>query len=206
MQQRQLGAQLTPRTHPQQLREQAVVAVPLAPRVDAENEPVGALELAEDVTTRTLTGERIRKIAADPVHDRRAQQEPAQLRRLAVEHLGEQVVAHDAIVAGELLHELLRVVAALEAERRQAQPRAPTLGAGAQRRHQLGREVQAVRRKQRTRLGLVEREVGRADLDQPPADAQDVQRQRRVRAGAEDEPQRVGRVQHEEAEIAQALA
>ncbi len=138
VQPRQLGAQLAPRAHPQQLREQAVVAVPLASRVDGQDEPVGAFELGQNVAARTLVGQRVRELAADPVDDRRAQEEGAQLRRLAVEHLGEQIVADDAIVAGELGDEALGVVAALQAQRGQPQPGAPALGPRAQRRDQLG--------------------------------------------------------------------
>ena len=152
------------------------------------------------------TGQRVGQVAADAIDDRGPQQEAAQPRRLAVEHLGQQVVADHAVVAGELLDEALGIVAALEAVRGESQPGAPALGAGAQRRDQFGGEVDPMRGEQRGGLGLGEREVRGADLDQAPAHAQHVQRDRRVRAGAEHEPQRVRGVQHEEAEIAQALA
>ena len=194
------------RARAQQLREQQVVAEPLAARVHAQHKPVGALQLREDVTARTLSGQRVGQVAADAVDDRGAQEEAAQPRRLAIEHLGQQVVADDAVVARELLDEALGVVAALQAVRGQPQPGAPALGAGAQRRDQLGREVDAVGGEQRRGLGLGEGEVGGADLDEAPADAQDVQRDRRVGAGAEHEPQRVRGVQDEEAEVAQAFA
>ena len=75
VQARQLVAQLARGARAQQLREQQVVAEPLAARVDAQDEPVGALQLREDVTARTLSGQRVREIAADAVHDRGPQQE-----------------------------------------------------------------------------------------------------------------------------------
>ena len=53
--------------------------------------------------------------------------------RLAVEHLGQQVVADHAVVARELGDEALGVLAALEAQRGQPQAGAPALGAGVQR-------------------------------------------------------------------------
>ena len=97
------AAELALRARAQQLREQAVVAEPLAARVEPEHEPVGALERRPACRApELLAGQRVREVAADAVDDRRAQQERAQLRRLAVEHLGEQVVADHAVVAGEL--------------------------------------------------------------------------------------------------------
>ena len=61
----------------------------------------------------------------------------AEAWRLAIEDLGEQVVADDAVVAGELLDEALRVLAALQAQRGEPQPGAPALGARAERADQL---------------------------------------------------------------------
>ena len=103
----QLARQLLARAGAQQLREQAVVAVPLAVRVESEHEPIGALERRQHVRAGTLVGERVGEVGADPVDDRRPQQERALPGRLAVEHLGDQVVAHDAVVARELLDEAL---------------------------------------------------------------------------------------------------
>ena len=63
-----------------------------------------------------------------------------------------------------------------------------------------------MRGEQLVRLALGEREVGRADLGEPAAHPQHVQRQRRVAAGGEHEPQRVRRVQEQEGQLRQALA
>jgi hypothetical protein len=75
-----------------------------------------------------LTGEGGGEIAANPVDDRRSQQERAQPRRLAVEHLGDQVVGDDAVVARELLDEPLGVVTALQGQGGEPQSGGPALG------------------------------------------------------------------------------
>ena len=59
--------------------EQPVVAVPLATRVDADDEPVGALEVGQHVVARTLPVQGIRELRGDAVDERRAQEERAQL-------------------------------------------------------------------------------------------------------------------------------
>ena len=69
----------------------------------------------------TLAGERVGELpqirSTSDVRSRNVRS----LRRLAVEHLGQQVVADHAIVAGELGDEALGVVAALQAERGEPQ-------------------------------------------------------------------------------------
>ena len=102
MQAGDLALELALGARAQQLHEQAVVAEPLAVAVDAQHEPVGALEIGERVRAVTVVGERVGEAAADAVDEARAQQERAQPRRLAIEHLGQQVVADHAVVAGEL--------------------------------------------------------------------------------------------------------
>ena len=134
---RQLGRQLTFGARAQQLGEQAVVAEPLAVAVHAEDEPVGALERGERVRAVAFAGERVGEAAAHAVDERRAQQERAQPRRLAIEHLGDEVVGDHAIVAGELGHEAVGVLAALQAQRREPQAGAPALRARVQRLDQL---------------------------------------------------------------------
>ena len=80
--------------------------------------------------------------------------------RSPLQHLGEQVVGDDAVVAGELGDEALRIRLALEAERGEPQAGGPAFGAPAERLHELGAELQPVREQQL--VGL--RARGRRDL------------------------------------------
>ena len=202
---RKLRRQLPFGARAQQLGEQAVVAEPLAMTVHTEDEPIGALQGGERVRAVAVAGQRVGEAAAHAVDQRRAQEERAQPWRLAIEHLGDEVVGDHAIVAGELGHELVRVLAALETQRREPQAGAPTLRPRVERLDQLLVEGQAVRLEQLMRLALREREVGRADLGEPAAHPQHVQRQRRVAAGGEHQSQRVRCVQQQEGELRQAF-
>ena len=78
-----LGPRLARQADPQQLREQRVVAVPGAVRVEPDDEAVRALEGRERVRPAGLAGDRVREPAAQPVDHRGAQQERAQARAAA---------------------------------------------------------------------------------------------------------------------------
>ena len=134
-------------------------------------------------------GERVGELGAQRVDDRRAQQEVAQLRWLAGQHLADQVVADRGVGAGEVLDEGARVGMVLQRHGREAQRGRPALGAPPERREVLGRQRDAERAEQRA--GLVQREVqiGRADLGQAAVEAQTAEPDRRVRPRDDDEPQ-----------------
>ena len=141
---RQLGRDLALGADAHEPREQSVVAEPLPVRVDAQHEPVGALERGERIRPVTVSGHGVGEASAHALDERRAQQEPAQPRGLAVEHLREQVVPDHPVVAGELRDERLGIVVALQAQGSEPQSRAPALGACVQRAHQVLGEVEAV--------------------------------------------------------------
>ena len=185
----------------QQLGEQPVIAEPAGPVLDGAHEPGGRREALERLGPSRLAGDGLGERAAEVVGDRRAQQEPPLLGREQLEHLGGQEVADHAIVPGEVGDERLRVLAALQAQRRQAQTRRPALGARVQRRRRRRVELQPVRGQQRLRLRVRERQLGRADLGQARAHAQDVQGEHRVRPRGEDHPQGPRHVQEEKPEL-----
>ena len=137
------------RSHPraQELGEQAVVAVPAAAILD--HEAVDPREPLEHLLA--VAGDRLGQFAVQARHDRGAQHEAALARGQAVERLGDQEVAHQPVVARELGHEALGVVAALEAERRHPQARGPALGARVQHAGQARIERELVRGHQRSR-------------------------------------------------------
>ncbi len=88
---------------PQQVGEQAVVAVPAPLVVQGDDEQVGALEMLE----RLLAGGRgveqhgIAQRAAEAIEDGRPQQEGLDGLGLPLEDLLDQVVEHEAVTAGE---------------------------------------------------------------------------------------------------------
>ena len=199
-------AELAPRAHLQQAREQRVVAIPLPTRIDADDEAVGPLELRERLGARGLARDRVGQSAAHAVGDRGAQQEPAPARRLAVQDLRHQIVGDDPVVAPELGDEAFGIVMALQAECGEPQARGPALRAPAEHGDQRGIEDEPVRRQQLGGLRLGEREVARPDLRERAEHAGEVQRERWVRSPAQDHPQRRRRVQHEKRQLIEAFA
>ena len=85
----------------QQLAQQRVVAVPGPVVAERGDQRVLALELREHVLGVRAAGQPVGEVAADEVDDRRAQQEVDEVVRLLGEHLGDQVVGHRGVVAGE---------------------------------------------------------------------------------------------------------
>ena len=84
----------------QQLTEQVVVAVPLAPAVERDHQQVAALQPIEHAAGSLAAHGHVAERTGQPVEDRRAGQERDVGPRHPVEELRAQVVAHEAVVAG----------------------------------------------------------------------------------------------------------
>ena len=123
-----------PQLQAQQIGEQAVVAKPGPGGVECGDEGVLVLEPLEDRLGPGAAGEGIGQRPADALEDRGAQEQVAHLRRLALEHLGEEVARHGALAARELGHEPLWVRVRAQRDRRQTHTGRPSLGAFLQRR------------------------------------------------------------------------
>ena len=95
---------------------------------------------------------------------RGAQQQILDVGRLAVEHLGEQVLGDRAVAAGELRDEPLRVGVAGQGDRREPQARGPALGPLVQQRCPGRGQRDARGVEQLAGLALGEAQVGGADL------------------------------------------
>ena len=93
----------------QDFGEQLVIAVPLAPAVESDQEQVVALEAAQQRVGILDLGHRCAQRAGEAGEDRGAQQEVTGVGRLAVQHLVAQVVHDLLVVSREGLDELLRV-------------------------------------------------------------------------------------------------
>ncbi len=114
---------------PEHVGEEVVVAVPGAVIVERDDEEVGPLELLERRSTARPTGDGIAERPGERLQDRGLEQEAADVVALAFEHLPDQVVEDEAIVAGEPGDERRDIVATLHRERRELQGRDPSLGA-----------------------------------------------------------------------------
>ena len=174
----------------QHVCEQVVIAVPLPPVVERNQEQVAAIEGLEHGLAAALPGDRVAQRAVEPVQDGGVQQELADLAGLALQHLLDQVVDDVAVVPREAGDEPGDVVSSLHRQRRQLQGGDPPFGTPLQRRHVRGRQLQAHHLVE-VRRSLVRREpqVGGTDLDQLATRSQPRQRQRRVSAAGDHEVQ-----------------
>jgi len=98
----------------QHVGEEVVVSVPAAPVVERDEEEVGALQALECGAAAVLARHGVAQVAGEAGEHRSPQEEVANLRRLAVQHLLDQVVDDVAVVAGERRDEGGGVVAALQ--------------------------------------------------------------------------------------------
>ena len=117
-----------PKLEQQDIREQRVVAEPRSLRVDRNDERVRVLQLEERPLRAARSGEAIGERAADPLQDRGAEQELLDPFGLSLEDLGQQVVRHRPLAAGELGDEPLGVRVTRERHRGEPQARDPPLG------------------------------------------------------------------------------
>ncbi len=178
-----------PQFEAQQIGEQVVVAEPRTGGVERGDERVLVFEPLEDRLGPDGAGEHIGERAADARKNRRAQEQVAHLRRLSLQHLGEEVARHGPLAARELGHKALRVRVRGQRDRRQAQTGRPSLGAFLQRVEPGIRQRDSAGAQQGA--GFVEREaqVGPAQFGQLAREPQAVQAERRLLACREHDPQ-----------------
>jgi hypothetical protein len=112
----------------EQIGEQPVVAEPGARRIQRHHERVRLLQLLQDPMAARLAGQRVGELAADPLHQAGPQQQPPHLLALPVQHLGQQVLGHRTLAAGELRREPLRIGVPGQRQRGQPQTGRPPFG------------------------------------------------------------------------------
>ena len=178
---------------PQQLREEMVVAIPLALGVERHQQEAGPLEVLEPPRRARASGDPVAERSAQAIKDRRREQERAHVRRLGVEHLEAEIVDDGPVVARERRDERARVLAPRQRQRGELQARGPALGPVLEP-GDVGRieSVRAGAAQQRRGLRVREAQLGRADLDQLAPHAQAPERQRGLRAGRDRELERAG--------------
>jgi hypothetical protein len=141
----QLGHQFRGRTDelvPQQLREEVVVAVPLASLVERHQEQVGALDTLELLRGVPIARHGVAQRRAEPLQDRGAQQELAKPLRLFRQDLL-QVVADMSVVRRQRLHAGVPVRVRLDRQRPEPEAGGPPLGARVERSDVARVEAQA---------------------------------------------------------------
>ena len=144
--------------------DQPVQVVPASGPVHGLHEQLGRRELGQEAFAVVPPGQDVGEVRADEVHRADLLEEPHELGRLVVEHLGDQVVRDAVVVAREGRDDGRRVRAALQVQRGQAEPRGPALGTLDELLHLAGVELDAEQREQLGGLVGPERELLRPDL------------------------------------------
>lgn len=111
------------------LREEMVIAVPLALVVKRHEEEVLALEDLDDLRRVGGLGHRGAQRRAEPVENSRPRQELPDVARLATEHLLGEEVDDEPVVASELANEGARGGVTAKGERREIQSGRPSFRA-----------------------------------------------------------------------------
>ena len=181
----------------QQVAQQVVVAEPVAAVVERDDEQVRPERLGEQRGAVGPAGDRGAQRRAHALEDRRAQQELPQRPRRVLDHLV-QVVADLAVVAGQRADERGAVAAAPEGERGELEPGRPALRPLLQPVH-VGRFEAELERavEQLVGLGVGELQLLRPDLHELAGRPEARERQRRVGAAGDRDPQRPRQVAQE---------
>ena len=112
VQDRQFFGQPPAQLKPEQVSEEVVIAEPGSGRVERYDKRIGVFEVEQDAFGARVTSQQIGQLAVDPVEQGSAQKQLLDLGRLALQHLGEQVLGHGPAAAGELRDKSFRVRAA----------------------------------------------------------------------------------------------
>ena len=167
----------------EQLAEEMVVAVPLAVRVERDEEAVAALQLPQPLGGVGAAEHRVAERCAEASEHRGLEQEAAGVPVERVEHLAGEVVGDVPVVAVERAHAGLRLGQPAQPQRGEVEPRRPALGSLHEQRDVLVVEGDGLALdEQLARLVESERELGGADLGERAARAQPPERERGIGA------------------------
>ena len=90
-----------PQLEREHIREQVVVAKPASLRIHRDHERARVLEPGQNPVGTRASRQPVSERSADPLQQRGSQQQLPHFRRLALEHLGQQVLGHRALTARE---------------------------------------------------------------------------------------------------------
>ena len=112
---------------PEDIGEEVVVSVPLAPSVERDQEEIPSIEVLEHALAAIQSGDRIAQGPGEPIEDAGPEEESAYVRGLSLQHFLGEVVDDEAIVSSETRDEVVDVVAALHRQGRKLERGDPTL-------------------------------------------------------------------------------
>jgi hypothetical protein len=147
-------------------------AEPVPLLVERHDEQVGAFQLVEDRRGVGDAEDVVAQRGREPIQDRDADDEATHPLGVPVEHLFRQVVADEAVLAVEPPHEVVRIGATGQRQRREIQARRPAFRALHQLRDGLLGHLHVVVREQLRGLPRGEAEVDGADLGKVAGSAQ----------------------------------
>ena len=169
--------------HLEQVRQQRVVAVHLAPIVERGDEHVRPFERRQPLRRPGLLGQRVGERAGDGVDDGRREHEAEGVRLEGSQDLLGEVVEDMAVRTAEGGDELVTVLGGPHRQVGEIQAGGPPVGPLVERGHALGRQPETQRRvHQRGRLVGRELQVGRAEFHQLLSGPEPGDRQRRIGA------------------------
>ena len=167
----------------EQVRQQRVVAVHLAPIVERGDEHVRPFERGQPLRRPGLLGQRVRERAGDRVDDGRREHELERVRLEGRQDLLGEVVEDVAVRTAEGGDELFPVLGGPHRQVGEIQPGGPPVGPLVERGHAVGRQPEIQRRvHQHGRLLWRELQVGRPELHQLLSGTEPGDRQRRIGA------------------------
>src|SRR6478752_3004450 len=105
-----------------------VVSIPVAPRVERDEEEIRALEFGEQPMRIVCAEYRVARLGGEPVEYRCLQEKVSRLVVDRLEHLGCQIVGDVAVRGGELSDAVARLVDACEPERGETDACRPAFG------------------------------------------------------------------------------
>ena len=190
MQASDLFGMAAPQVEPQVRAQERVDAVRGAALAEAPHQRGLPLQRRQHLTGVRAAGQRDGETGGELVADADGPQHLGGAGRQGRQDLPDQVVGDGLAVAREVGEEAVDVARLAQRQRREPQARRPTGGLVHQRAHLPGRQDQVRAGEQRGRLVRGEGEVAGADLAELAREAQPRDRQRRVGAPREHEPQR----------------
>ena len=174
----------------QQIGEEAVIAIPLARRIERDDEEIGVLQRRQQGAAVTPIGHGITQGRREPIEDGGLQQEVLHVGRLALKDFVDEVIQNIAIAAGKRLNQLPGVGVTAQRQGQQLQPGDPALGALLQRGDIAPIQFQPRGLPQKIgRFFQRELQIGLANLRHLTARAQARERQRRILAREDDHAQ-----------------
>ena len=183
----------------QQVGEQVVVAEPGPPCVQRHHKSIRLLQILQHPLPAAIAGQQVGELTIDPLQHRGPQQKQPNRFGLPVQHLGQQVLGHRPLGAGELFGEPPRIGVPGQRQRRQPQPGRPPLGPLHQQRR-IG-QLHPGGVEQFLGLGHSEPQIWLADFGQLAVQPQPVQAQAHIMPGGEHEPQLLWRPHHQQLQL-----